>query len=79
MIANFGHCEERSNRIYKISFTSHFSEIGSFLAMTNWMEKLEQKTSFYPEYPSPDGRENPFVSGFGTKDWKEHQDKSDSD
>jgi hypothetical protein len=46
MIANFGHCEERSNHIYKISFTSHVSAVASFLAMTNWMGKLERKTSF---------------------------------
>jgi len=26
---------------------------------TRW--ELERKTSFYPECPSPDGRENPFV------------------
>jgi hypothetical protein len=43
-----------------------------------------QKSSFssgkrYLSYgnssPSPDGRENPFVPGFGTKDWKEQRDQ----
>ncbi|HKO80832.1 MAG TPA: hypothetical protein VJU78_10565, partial [Chitinophagaceae bacterium] len=28
-------------------------------------------TSFENNSPSPDGRENPFVPGFGTKDWKD--------
>ncbi len=27
--------------------------------------------SFENECPSPDGRENPFVVGFTTKDWKD--------
>ncbi|MET0945951.1 MAG: hypothetical protein ABWY22_11115 [Flavobacterium sp.] len=38
--------------------------VASFLAMTNWIEKLELKTSFYPECPSPDSSGNPFVSRF---------------
>jgi hypothetical protein len=29
------------------------------------------KISFENDCPSPDGRENPFVPGFGTKDWKD--------
>jgi hypothetical protein len=29
------------------------------------------KFSFETGCPSPDGRENPFVPGFGTKDWKD--------
>jgi len=31
-------------------------------------------TLYENKSPSPDGRENPFVPGFGIKDWKEQQE-----
>ncbi|KQX04923.1 hypothetical protein ASC72_22545 [Flavobacterium sp. Root420] len=60
MIANFGHYEEdlfaavKATTFTKSALNLIVREVASFLAMTNWMEKLERKTSFYTECPSPD-------------------------
>jgi hypothetical protein len=36
--------------------------------------KFKTETSYETDCPSPDGRENPFVPGFGTKDLEGQQE-----
>jgi hypothetical protein len=43
---------------------------------TGLLKQEQTKTSHKTQFPSPDGRENPFVPGFGTKDWKEQRESA---